>query len=110
MPKIPGKPSLKATAKKTTRYVKVFKQAVKLPIANNREKKAKEKAQKEPSYQLQDTMAPDGEAEEEESWNIIYHEDATNGSSRVEDRDTVEEIDMAARERDDLIGSRRTIY
>lgn len=110
MPKIPGKPSFKATAKKTTRYVKVFKQAVKLTIANNREKKAEEKAKKEPNYQLQDTMAPDGEAEGEESWNIIYHEDAANGSSRVEDHDTVEEIEMAARERDDLVGSRRTIY
>jgi hypothetical protein len=109
MPKIPGKSSLKATAKKTTRYVKVFKQVVQLTVANNREKKAEKKPKKEPSYQLQDTMAPDGEAEEE-SWNIIYHEDAANGSSRVEDRDTVEEIEMAARERDDLVGSRRTIY
>ncbi|CAG7559431.1 unnamed protein product [Fusarium equiseti] len=96
MPKIPGKSSLKATAKKTSRYVKVLKQTVKLTVANNREKKAEEKVKKEPSYQLQDTMAPDGEAEEEESWNIIYHEDAANGSSRVEDRDTVEEIEMAA--------------
>jgi len=110
MPNTPGKSSLKVTAKKTTRYVKVLKQTVKLTVANNRGKKAEEKAKKEPGYQLQDTMAPDGEAEEEESWNIIYHEDAANSSSRVEDRDTVEEIEMAARERDDLVGSRRTIY
>lgn len=110
MPKVPGKSSLKATAKKTTRYVKVFKQVVQLTVANNLKKKAEERSKKEPSYQLQDTMAPDGEAEEEESWNIIYHEDATNSSSRVEDHDTVEEIEVAARERDDLVGSRRTIY
>ncbi|KAF4451317.1 hypothetical protein F53441_5739 [Fusarium austroafricanum] len=105
----PKKNTLRAIAQKVTRSFSSLKKIVRSVFSKSSD--TKKNTGNQPTYQLRqipDIMISDEESGDED-WDVIYHDELANNSANGDERGNVEELLFAAREHQDLVGSRRFV-